>query len=70
MSDRIRMTIDAAFRHGDIVQHRTDEDDAKGIVTAIVVGPQGVTYRITWCHSDESECYELELTHAEAKAET
>lgn len=70
MSDRIRMVIDAAFKHGDIVQHRMDDDDTKGIIVAIVVGPHGLHYRVAWHHSDESECYELELTHAEAKAET
>ena len=49
------------FNFGDIVIHKTDEDEM-GIVTGILYRPDGgIKYLVTWQNRMEEQHYEIEL---------
>lgn len=51
------------YGHGNEVYHRLRGDNARGLVTAVLIRPNGaVTYGVTWADRVETFHHELELT--------
>lgn len=55
------MQIDTKFNIGDFVYIITDEDNIRGIITALSVMPNGITYRVSR-GVEESYHYDFELS--------
>lgn len=56
------MTLDPDFELGELVYLRVGDEDARGIVTGIVLRPHGCTFYVSWGNRTETEHYACELS--------